>query len=157
MRPIRYLTGGGRLGHRGAILLVLSVIDFLYGMSLIWPTPELRSSAGTVWREHYGPIGAWGAAWVVVGVIVLVFAFRPRDAFGFATAIGWKIIWSATALASWVFGGVDRGWVTTIVWLTFAAMIAVVSDWPEPTPMMTLDGDTGEAGNDFVPPTDGNP
>ena len=122
-----------QIGRRGAILLILALIDFAYGGSLVAPSDELASSSATMWRQHIAPIWAWGAAWLVVGVILFVSAFLRNDAIGYAAAIGWKIIWAATTLASWAFGGVPRGWVATIIWAVFGGMIWVIAEWPEPT------------------------
>lgn len=121
-----------RVGRRGAILLILSVIDFAYGLSLVSPSADSVASSTVMWRQHYAPIWAWGAGWLIVGVILFVSAFLRNDAFGYAAAIGWKIIWSLTTLASWAFGDVDRGWVATIIWAVFGGMIWVISGWPEP-------------------------
>lgn len=123
----------GRLRHRGAILLILSLIDFAYGLSLISPAAESLGSAAVRWRELYAPLWAWGIAWVVVGAVLVFYAFRTHDAVGFTAAIGLKVVWGLTTLASWVLGDVQRGWVATIIWLVFAGMIAVIADWPEPS------------------------
>jgi hypothetical protein len=122
-----------RIGRRGAILLILSVIDIAYGLSLIGPASETLGLAATIWREHYAPLWVWGVGWLVIAAILIVSAFLRNDRFGYAAAIGWKIAWSLTSLASWIVGGVERGWVSSIVWAVVAGMIVVIAGWPEPT------------------------
>lgn len=121
-----------RPGRRGTILLILSAIDFAYGLSLVNPSEESLATTSARWREHYAPTGVWGLAWITVGAILLAWAFRRRDAVGYTAAIIWKVVWGLTTLASWLFGGVDRGWVATFIWFTFALMVWVISGWPEP-------------------------
>jgi hypothetical protein len=122
-----------RIGRRGAILLILAVIDIAYGMSLVGPASETLGLAATIWREHYAPLWVWGVGWLVIAAILIVSAFLRNDRFGYAAAIGWKIAWSLTSLASWIVGGVERGWVSSIVWAVVAGMIVVIAGWPEPT------------------------
>lgn len=131
-----------RLGRRGSILLILAVIDVAFGLSLIGPSAEALNSRSTVWREHFAPTWAWGSAWLFVGAILCVSAFMRHDATGYAAAIGWKITWGVITLASWLFGGVERGWVGAIIWFVFAGMIVIISGWPEPVaPLIRLDED----------------
>lgn len=129
---LRFL-GRTRLGHRGGVLLLLALIDFGYGLSLVAPNAELLATASAVWRQHYAPTWAWGLAWIMVGMVLLLYAFRRHDAVGYATAIAWKVAWALMTLASWAFGGVDRGWVATLIWLTFVGIVAIAADWPEPS------------------------
>jgi hypothetical protein len=103
-----------------------------YGTSLIGPSAEALSSKATIWREHFAPTWVWGAAWLFVAAILCVSAFMRHDALGYATAIGWKIVWGMTTLASWAFGDVARGWLGAVIWFVFAGMIVIISGWPEP-------------------------
>lgn len=133
-----------RLGRRGAILLVLAVIDFAYGISLIGPSSEAVSSASTIWREHFAPTWAWGSAWLVVGAVLTVSAFMKHDAIGYSAAIGWKIMWSLTSLLSWMFGGVDRGWIVAIIFGAFGGLVVVDAGRAEvTTPPSRQDEDDG--------------
>lgn len=122
-----------RIGRRGTILLILAFIDFAYGASLIGPSSEALSTASVRWREHFAPTWAWGGAWLLVGAILLVSAFMKHDVIGYVAAISLKIIWGLVTLASWILGNVPRGWIGAIIWLVFAAMVGVISGWPEST------------------------
>jgi hypothetical protein len=130
-----------KLGHRGRILLVLAVVDFAYGYSLIGPSSEALALAATIWRQHYAPLWVWGMGWLITGAIMAVSAFVLRDAIGYAAAIVWKILWSLTTLSSWMFGGVDRGWLGAVTWLVVAAMVWDISGWPEPIRAPEPEGD----------------
>src|SRR4051812_40271372 len=123
---------GRRIGRRGAILLILAIVDVAYGLSLMAPPPDSIGEAATVWRQHYAPLWVWGMGWLVIAVILIVSAFLRDDRLGYAAAIGWKIAWSVSTLASWVIGGVPRGWVSSIIWGVVAGMIVVIGGWPEP-------------------------
>jgi hypothetical protein len=116
-----------RIGRRGAILLLFAVVDFSYGASLIVPSADSLSLESTIWRQHYAPVWVWGAGWLIVSAILAVGAFMRNDDLAYAAAIGWKIIWALTTLASWVFGGVERGWVSTFIWGVVAGIVAVDS------------------------------
>lgn len=137
-KTLRKWPGLNLLGHRGAILLVLAVIDLAYGLSLVTPSHEAVSADSIIWRQHYAPTWVWGIGWISVAVVLAVYAFRHNDAVGYAAAIGWKVAWGATTFASWAFGGVERGWLAAIIWLVFAGMVVIISDWPEPPEQTTL-------------------
>jgi hypothetical protein len=102
-----------------------------YGLSLMAPPPDSVGSAATVWRQHYAPLWVWGTGWLVIAAILIVSAFLRDDRFGYAAAIGWKIVWALTTLTSWIIGGVPRGWVQSIIWAVFAGMIVVDAGRPE--------------------------
>lgn len=121
-----------RVGHRGRILLILAVVDIAYGFSFIGPSADALALSTTAWRQHFAPLWVWGAGWLVVAAVLIVSAFLLNDAIGYAAAIAWKILWALTTLASWAFGGVDRGWLGSVVWLVVAAMVWDISGWPEP-------------------------
>jgi hypothetical protein len=95
-------------------------------------------------------VWVWGTGWLLVGFLLLFYALRRHDAVGYTSAIGWKIVWGLTTFASWAFGGVDRGWVASIIWLTFAGVVGVISGWPEPVRMGAPTGPLGQATGDLV-------
>jgi hypothetical protein len=121
-----------RVGYRGGFLLILSFVDVMYGWSLVDPSREARRAAAYVWRELYAPPWVWGGMWVLVGLVAFVSAFAEHDGVGYGAAIGWDVLWGLIAGASWVAGGVDRGWVTTVIWGAAAGWAALASSWAEP-------------------------
>ena len=114
-----------RIGRRGAVLLLFAVVDFAYGSSLIAPSADSLALESTIWRQHYAPTWVWGAGWLITGGYLTIGAFMKHDELAYAAAIGWKIIWALTTLASWAFGGVERGWVAAFIWGVVAGLVAV--------------------------------
>ncbi|MEV4846142.1 hypothetical protein AB0K20_23355 [Micromonospora matsumotoense] len=121
-----------RVGHRGSALLFFALVDVVYCWSMIFPAspdqqgPWLRYLAGVL------PLPVWGVAWGTVGLICLRAAFQRQDAGAFAAAVGIKALWATLALAAGVAGGVDRWYVTAVVWLAFAGFVGIIASWPEP-------------------------
>jgi hypothetical protein len=151
MFNLRFLSRS-RFGRRGSILLILGVFDMIFGWSISSPTTEQATSAATVWRQHYLPLWVWGGGWIVVGIFLIFQAFLRHDALGYSLAICQKVIWGLVGITSWMFGGVDRGWVSGIVWLVFATMIGIISGWSEPprrpTSTEEITHDLGPMGTD---------
>lgn len=123
-----------RVGHRGSALLFFAVLDLVYCASLLFPSPRERHSPGLRFLADIVPLWVWAAAWGGVGLLCLSRSFRRRDAAAFAAAIGIKLLWAIVGMAAWLFGGVERGYLTTVVWLGFATLVAIIASWPEPPP-----------------------
>lgn len=113
-----------RLGRRGCALLFFALLDFVICYSLLTaPRPLMPLYA---WMEHLLPLDAWAACWAITGVVCLVFAFRIYDTPGFMCAVGLKIVWGGLAFWGWQ-DGVDRGYVSAVVWLGFAAFVFLIA------------------------------
>lgn len=121
------------LGRRGLALLFFATLDLIYGYSLAFPDPGTRRSAQFVWLASIGPLWAWAALWVAVGIVCFVFAPRTHDRIGFACAIFLKVLWGLVCLGSWIFGDVERGYVSAAIWLAAAGFVGVISGWAEPS------------------------
>lgn len=121
-----------RIGRRGAFLLFLALLDLIYGFSFMFP-PQIPAYYPTyAFLSSIMPLEAWGLLWMGVGVICLIFAFKKYDAPAYAAAMFLKSFWAAVFLLGWMFVGLDRGWVSATVWGAFAAVLALISTWPEP-------------------------
>lgn len=124
-----------RVGRRGLVLLILGAFDLVYGWSLMsLPVP---SSSSAAWREHYAPGWVWGGAWLLAGVVILGSAPLVRDIAGYVAGIAIKVLWGLQTIWSWAFGGVDRGWISGLVWLAFAGLVWVIAGWRENPPPPT--------------------
>lgn len=131
-------TIGRRVGKRGTVLLFLVLLDALYSLSLAAPAPEARQSPTTRYIASIAPLWVWAMLWAAVGVICAVGAFTRRDQWAFACASGLKVLWGLTFALGWALAGLDRGWVSGVIWLAFAAFVMHIASWPEPTPGLNL-------------------
>lgn len=131
IRTLRVLSST-RLGYRGAVLLIISLIDVLYGALLAVHLPGQVVSAATVWRDDIMPGQAWGMIWIVVGLVVGVNAFQRQDRIGYGFAIALFIAWAFIALVSALTGAVPGGWASVVIWGLAAAWVIIDSGRPEP-------------------------
>jgi hypothetical protein len=124
-----------RIGRRGAALLAFAFVDFVLAWSLVDPQAKLLTAQVPTYRAHFeiAPIEFWGIAWALVGLSCVVHAFLSRDQVGFAAAIGIKLVWAVAFVGSWVIYDVPRGWLGAATWAVVAALVGVISGWPEPT------------------------
>lgn len=120
------------LGKRGRVLLFFGGLDVIYSISLTVPDGETRQGRLFLWLSAIAPMWVWAAIWGVVGIVCLWQAFCRQDRIGYAAAIGLKIGWGLVCLGGWLFGHVDRGYVSAAIWLAAAFLVGVISGWPEP-------------------------
>jgi len=121
-----------RIGHRGSALLFFAVLDIVYCCSLLFPPAPDQQGAWLRFLAGILPLPAWALIWGAVGLLCLFTAFRRRDSAAFAFAVGIKVLWSMLSLASGAVGGVDRWYVSTVIWLAFAGFVGIIASWPEP-------------------------
>lgn len=114
-----------RVGHRGAFLLFLAVLDIAYGYSLWFTAAPQR-----LW-DLVLPWEWWAAAWIAVGIICAVNAFLAFDRIAFTAASALFTAWSAIMVYVWEFQDIPRGWVSAVVFGCFAITILIVSSWQE--------------------------
>lgn len=124
---------GHQVGRRGASLLFFGLLDVVYCQALLFPTRTARNTSGYRFLADIMPLWAWAAMWGVVGVLCLVYAFRKRDQPAFAAAMGLKVLWGSVYVGGQWTGAVERGYVSAVVWLALAALVGLLSTWPEPT------------------------
>lgn len=116
-----------RIGRRGSFLLFLAILDVLYGYSLSFPRPSVQN-VDLFLSSH-----VWGIIWTLVGIVCFFQAFAKVDRFGFTCAVTLKVVWAAAAFASWIFTNTYQyGWVSGVIFATFAMVTAIISYWPEP-------------------------
>lgn len=123
-----------RVGRRGAALLVFAFIDVVIGWSLVDPSTRKETAALPTYAavQQAAPLPVWGALWLAVAVVCTVYAFRWRDAPAYACAIAIKLVWAGGFLGSWAFYGAYRGWLGAATWGVVAALVYLISGWPEP-------------------------
>ncbi len=114
------------MGHRGAFLLFLAVLDILYGYSLL--TDQIPVALAYPFLSEM----TWGIIWITVGAACFLGAFvKKRDRVAFALASILKTAWALRYMWLWHEGNL-RAWIAIVVWLAFAATVLVIASWPEP-------------------------
>lgn len=114
-----------RIGRRGAALLFFALLDVVYCYGLLTaPRPLVPFY---VWMNDIMPLVVWAACWGLVGVICLWYAFRPYDTPAFTAAVALKVGWGLLSFFGWVTGVVDRGYVSAVIWLAFAAFVSLIA------------------------------
>jgi hypothetical protein len=114
-----------RVGRRGAALLFFTGLDILICVSLITaPRPLVPLYA---WMDGMMPIAVWAGLWALVAAVCLVFALRTYDTPAFMAAVALKVGWGLLALYGWLAGAVERGWITAVIWLAFAAFVYLIA------------------------------
>lgn len=123
-----------RIGRRGAALLVFAFVDVIIGWSLIDPSTQAQTAALPVYRAtvEVAPLSVWGWTWIAVAAVCVAGAVARSDWFAFAAAIGIKLVWAGCFIASWLVFGAPRGWLGAATWGVVAALVYLISGWPEP-------------------------
>jgi hypothetical protein len=112
-------------GRRGAFLAFLTVLDIVYGYSLIvLPRASLHLSLVL-------PLHAWGWIWVGTAVCCASGIFLQRDRVPYAIAALVKTAWGLTFAWLWYQGLPE--WPSVVIWLSFALVVILVAGWPEKT------------------------
>lgn len=114
-----------RVGRRGAALMFFTLLDAVYCYGLLTaPRPLVPFYA---WMDDILPLGAWATYWGVVGAVCLLFAFRTWDTPAFMAAVALKVGWGLLSFFGWMAGAVDRGYVSAVIWLAFAAFVYLIA------------------------------
>lgn len=117
-----------RIGHRGAVLMCLGILDIIYGCSII----TVGGATGLAKQiSLWLPYPWWGFVWVGVGIFLIIGAFHRHDRWHFGVATAIKFVWAGFWILAWHFDGYQRGWVSSLIWISFAVLVMVVSSWPE--------------------------
>jgi hypothetical protein len=114
-----------RIGRRGAALLFFAVLDAFYCFGLLTvPKPAAPFYA---WMAEVAPLPVWAGCWGVVGAVCLLFAFRTYDTPAFIAAVALKVGWGLLSFFGWINGSVDRGYISAVIWLAFAAFVYLIA------------------------------
>lgn len=130
-----------RIGRRGAFLLFLALLDLVYAYSLLRPPAATRAAQTFMFLADLAPLPVWAGWWAATGVVCAVYAFRARDAAGYAAAMLLKAGWALLFAGGWIWAGLDRGYLTCVIFGSFGLALALIATWPEaPPPSAALDG-----------------
>lgn len=119
-------------GRRGWALLFFAGLDLIYAFSLVNPDRTAKASPLLTWLATLAPMWVWASLWAAAGLACCWYAFRRNDQWGFTAAMAIKTLWGLACLGGWLVGGVDRGYVSAVVWLAFAALVWDLAGWSEP-------------------------
>lgn len=127
------------VGRRGACLLALGILDVVIGWS-VWIAPQ---SPLTLFRH----IPSWvlGLSWIFAGVVALISIRRKQqDSWGFIGAWAVPFIWGSLFVAEMCAPsdilGVWAGIRAVVTYWGYAALVMVISGWPEGQIVITPDG-----------------
>jgi hypothetical protein len=133
--PAVRLRLSARVGRRGVALLFFALLDFVYCFALIEaPRPLVPFYA---WMNGILPLSFWAALWGVVGLICLLFSFVLRDTLAFMAAVALKVCWGMLSFFGWVNGSIERGYLSAVIWLAFAAFVFLIAGGIPPAPPPT--------------------
>ncbi|MEU6725455.1 hypothetical protein ABZ917_17245 [Nonomuraea wenchangensis] len=122
-----------RVGHRGAFLFGLAVLDYASAYRLANPDPTVVTSPAYEWLASLAPLPVWATAWSTVGTLALVQAFMQHDALAYGAAMALKVMWAGVYLLGWLVHDLPQGYFSVAIWAFAAWMVYVVATWPEPT------------------------
>lgn len=121
-----------RLSQRGALLLIVGVVDLVYAFGLRSAPQETRVSATYAFYAALLPLWAWSALWACVGALCLTQAWTPRDRVAYTAAAGLLMLWAGLHVAAWIAGVLPRGYVLGVIWLLAATVVMIMSTVPRP-------------------------
>jgi hypothetical protein len=114
-----------RVGHRGTFLSFLALLDGLYGYSILSDTASL-----TPYHLWLKP-AVWGVVWLGTGVFLATGVPMKHDRFHYSVASILFAGWTSAMVNVWITQDTPRIWVDVVLFAAFAALVVVVSSWPE--------------------------
>lgn len=120
-------------GKRGWFLILLALVFTVIGLSYLQTSPARTKTFSFLpdWFPTPWVSIVWGIG--VVTAVVAAFRAEPRaDWIGFGTMSFVLTGWGFIYLASWIHGDTPAGWYSASIFWTFAALVFLVSTWPNP-------------------------
>lgn len=121
-----------RVGRRGSALLFFSMLDWVYAFSLLNPPEESTRLPSLMFVSRIAPLWVWACLWLIPAVLCLCQAWTRHDQVAFTSAIAIKVLWGTLYLIGWVVVGLDRAYVSLVIWWALAGFVAIIASWPEP-------------------------
>ena len=122
----------GRLGRRGYALLFFSMLDWVYGFSLLHPPADAARMSSLRFAAYVAPLWLWASLWLITAALCLWQAWTVSDQLAFTAAIAIKVLWGTLFLVGWITVGLDRAYVSVAVWWALAGFVGIIASWPEP-------------------------
>lgn len=120
-------------GARGVALLVGSAYCAVRGFAYLpAASPGGDLPDGLRLLSSFVPIAVWASAWLVVGVVCIVCAFRRSDHLAWGLLVAMMTAWALAYIVGWItsFGspeGVSREWLSASTYGFPAIMIGLLS------------------------------
>lgn len=122
--------------HRGRFLVLFALIYMCFGYSYIVEasTPARRETFG--WMPHAIPMTVLCVPWFIAAAIAVASAITYKqphtDRFGFMALVLVPVVWALMFLFSYFAGYAPTGWISTIIYGAFTAIVILTSSWPNP-------------------------
>lgn len=113
-----------RVGRRGLVLLFFALLGAAYCYGLL--NPQQPAAESYAWAARVAPLWAWAILWGGTGAVCVVCAFLERDSVAFGAVITVTAWWGLLIGAGWLVGGVDRGYITAVIFLALAMFVYVI-------------------------------
>lgn len=124
------------LGHRGLFLLLLGLVEIIYGAGLL--TADGRNPRAEHWWPASAgglgglPLNLWGTVWILIGSLCLLTAWTEADRIGYAAGVLLNCGWATFAVQRWLTVSEPGAWAPAAIYAGIAAGVFLVSGWPEP-------------------------
>lgn len=92
--------------------------------------PAVRASY--VGHTAFMPLTGWAFLWGAVGLVDALQAFaRYDDRIAFVLSASLKFGWAGGFLVGWLFLGLDRAWLSTLIYVAMGGVVLIISGWQE--------------------------
>jgi len=116
-----------RVGRRGAALAVLAAVDVCYGTALLAGHTAAATAAVMVM-----PLHLWGWVWIGAAAVLAAGVPLTDDRWHYGFAALFKTFWALLIAWHWLAHREHGGWGAAMAWLGLAALVLLISGWPEP-------------------------
>lgn len=120
-------------GARGVALLVGSAYCAVRGLAYL-PAAGTGGDLpdGLRLLSSFIPIAAWATAWLIVGIVCIVCAFRRSDHLAWGLLVGMMTAWALAYVVGWITSiwspeGVSREWLSASTYGFPAIMVGLLS------------------------------
>lgn len=128
MRRAAWARVRAHMGPRGVTLAPVGALWVWYGLGLM-TTDRAGVSAATAPVTAVMCLAAWGAAWIVCGLLALCAAvLRPgRDVWGFGAATAPPLVWGMTFAAAAATGQYVEAWASVPIYAVPVILLVIVA------------------------------
>lgn len=132
-------------GKRGGFLFIMGIGWLAIGLSYaLGPTTQSRAR-GFAWLPQWLDANELGWLWVATALIAIVAALTSRahprrENIAFGTLMIPPVLWSVIFGWATAIGEHPTGWISSVAYCLFAAIIWHCSSWPNPSRHHDVEG-----------------